>query len=50
MLDHAKQSTTYALKTVSKTAVQKSAKVNDDFIGNKTPEKITKGSKNFITK
>ena len=39
-LDHAKQSTTYAIKTVSKRAIQKTAGATGDLIGNKIADKI----------
>ena len=45
LLDHAKQSTTDALKTTSKRAIQKTAEVTGDLIGNKIAEKITKVSR-----
>ena len=42
LLDHAKQSATYALKTVSKTATQKTADAIGDLIGTKLADKIMK--------
>ena len=45
-LDHAKQSTTDALKTSSKGVIQKKAKATADLIGNKIAYKITKVSRN----
>ena len=41
LLDHAKQSATVAVKTVSKRAIQKLAEATGDFIGNKMATKIT---------
>ena len=40
-LDHAKQSATDALKTASKSAIQKTAGSTGDLIGNKFADKIT---------
>ena len=45
LLDHTKQLATDALKTVSKRAIQKTAKATGDLIGNKTADKITKLSR-----
>ena len=45
-LDHAKQSATDALKTVSKRAIQKTAAATVDLIGKKIAAKITKISNN----
>ena len=45
ILDHAKQSTTDALKTALKRAIQKTAEVTDDLIGNKVAGKTTRVSK-----
>ena len=45
-LDHVKNSSTDALKTSSKTAIQKPAEATGDLIGNKISNKITKYSKN----
>ena len=45
ILDHAKQSTTDALKTALKRAIQKTAEVTDDLIGNKIAGKTTSVSK-----
>ena len=39
--DSAKKSTTDAIKTVSKTAIQKTAEATGDLIGNKIADKIT---------
>ena len=41
-IDHAKQSATEVFQTGSKRAIQKTAETTGDFIGNKTPDKITK--------
>ena len=43
LLDHAKQSTTDAFKTASKTAIQKAAEAICDLIGNKIAGSITNG-------
>ena len=43
--DHAEQFARNALKTASKKAIQKTAKANDDLIGNKITYRITKVSK-----
>ena len=45
LLDSAKKSTTDAIKTASKRAIQKTAKATGDLIGNKTADKITIVSK-----
>ena len=45
LLDHAKQSTTGALKTTSQRVIQITAEANDDLIGNKIAYKVTKISK-----
>ena len=44
-LDSAEKSTTDAIKTVSKRAIQKMAETTGDFIGNKIADKITGVSK-----
>ena len=44
-LDNAKKSTTDAVKTVSKQAIQKTAEATGDLIGNKIADKITIVSK-----
>ena len=44
-LDSAKKSTTDAIKTAWKRAIQKKAEANADFIGNKIADKITSVSK-----
>ena len=44
-LDCAKKSTTDAIKTASKRAIQKSAEATGDLIGNKIADKITSASK-----
>ena len=46
LLDHAKKSATYALKTSSKRVTQKTAEATGDLIGNKTANKIAGVSKN----
>ena len=45
-LHHTNQSTTDAIKTVSKRAIQKTAKTTVDLIGNKIAAKIIRVSKN----
>ena len=45
LLDSAKKSTTDAIKTASKRAIQKAAEATGDLIGNKTADKITSVSK-----
>ena len=45
LLDSAKKSTTDAIKTASKRAIQKTAEAAGDLIGNKTADKITSVSK-----
>ena len=45
LLDGAKISTTDAIKTASKRAVQKTAEVTGDLIGNKVADKIRSVSK-----
>ena len=45
LLDSAKKSTTDAIKTTSKKAIQKTAETTGDLIGNKTADKITSVSK-----
>ena len=45
LLDSAKKSTTDAIKTASKRAIQKTAKANGNLIGNKITDKITSISK-----
>ena len=45
LLNHAKQSTTYSIKTASKRAIQKTAEAKGNFIGNKIADKITRVSK-----
>ena len=44
-----KKSTTCAVKTASKRAIQKTAESNGDLIGNKIADKITSVSKNSPT-
>ena len=45
LLDTAKKSTTDAIKTASKRAIQKTAEATGDLIGNKIADKITSVSK-----
>ena len=45
LFDTAKKSTTYAIKTVLKRAIQKIAEATGDLIGNKIADKITSVSK-----
>ena len=45
LFDSAKKSTTDAIKTASKRAIQKTAEANGDLIGNKIANKITSDSK-----
>ena len=45
LLDSAKKSTTNAIKTASKKAIQKTAGATGDLIGNKIADKITSVSK-----
>ena len=45
LLDNAKESATDALKTVSRSAIQKTAEATGDLIGNKNADKITRVSK-----
>ena len=45
LLDSAKKSTTDAIKTASKRAIQKTSEATGDLIGNKTADKITSVSK-----
>ena len=45
LLDSAKKSTTDAIKTTSKTAIQEAAEATGDLIGNKIAGKITSVSK-----
>ena len=45
LLDTAKKSTTDAIKTASKRAIQKTAEATGDLIGNKIDDKITSFSK-----
>ena len=49
-LDSAKKSTTGAIKTVSKRAIQKTAEATCDLIGNKIADKITSVSTEFHSK
>ena len=45
LLDSAKKSTTNAIKTESKRAIQKTAEATGDLTGNKIADKITSASK-----
>ena len=47
-LDSAKKSTTDAIKTSSKRAVQKTPEATGDLIGNKIADKLIKASKNNL--
>ena len=46
LLDSDEESTTDAIKTASKRAIQNKAEATDDLIGNKIEDKITSISKN----
>ena len=48
IFDTAKNSTTDAIKTASKRAIQKTAEATVDLIGNKIADKITSISKNSV--
>ena len=50
LADTAKKSATDERKTASKRAIQKTAEVTDDLVGNKTPDKITSVSKKSTKK
>ena len=50
LLDTAKKSTTDAIKTASKRAIQKTAEAAGDLIGNKIADKITSTSKKSTKK
>ena len=50
LLDNVKKSTTDAIKTASKRAIQKTAEATGDLIGNKIDDKITSVSKKKPTK
>ena len=50
LLDSAKKSTTDAIKTTSKRAIQKAAETTGDLIGNKIADKITSVSKKSTKK
>ena len=50
LADSAKKSATDALKTARKRAIQKTAEVTGDLVGNKTADKITSYSKKIIKK
>ena len=47
LLDSAKKSTTDAIKTASKRAIQKTAEATDDLIGNQIADKTTSVSKKY---
>ena len=47
LLDSAKKSTTDAIKTASKRAIQKTVEGTADLIGNKIADKITSASKKY---
>ena len=49
LLDSAKKSTTDAIKTASKRAIQKIAEATGDLIGNKIADKIRSVSKKIAT-
>ena len=48
LIDSAKKSTTDAIKTASKRAIQKTAESTSDFVGNKIADKITSVSKKSV--
>ena len=50
LFDSAKKSTTDAIKTISKRAIQKTAEATGDLIGNKIADKIMSVSKKFSAK
>ena len=50
ILNHTKQSAADALRTSSKTVIQKSAEATGDLIGNIIANRIIKVSKNFTPK
>ena len=50
VLDSAEKSSTDAIKTASKEAIQKTAEVTSDLIGSKIADKITNISKKKYTK
>ena len=50
LLDSAKKSTTDAIKTASKRAIQKTAEATGDLIGNEIADKITSVSRKKSTK
>ena len=50
LLDSAKKSTTDTIKTASKKAIQKTAEVTDNLIGNKIADKITSVSTKLHSK
>ena len=50
LVDTAKKSAIDAIKTASKTAIQKTAEATDDLVGNKIADKITSVSKKSTKK
>ena len=50
LVDTAKKSTTDAIKTASKRAIQKTTEATGDFVGNKIADKITNVSKKSTKK
>ena len=50
LLDSARKSTTEAIKTASKRAIQETAEARGDLIGNKITDKITSASKKSTKK
>ena len=50
LLDSAKKSTTDAIKTASKRAIQKTAEETGDLIGNKVNDEITNASKKSLSR
>ena len=48
LLDRVKKSATDAIKTISKRAIQKTAELNGDLIGNKIADKIASTSKKIF--
>ena len=50
LVDTAKKSTTDAIKTASKRAIQKTSEATGDLVGNKIADKITNVSKKSTTK
>ena len=50
LVDTARNSATYAIKTASKRAIQKTAEATGDLVGNKIADKITSVSKKSTRK